>query len=170
MYKRQEPEPAPTAAASAAETGPSAFKKITGSLARLFDLEARVQLQSEALRSQTARVKSLTGKVKAGNKEAIEELKEARNVQGMMRESLGGLQKDLASAAEVALTSPAAEKEKKDRMKHLGTGKVEKGTTGKGAEGKGAERTGEESDKIEKAGEARAAEDCLLYTSPSPRD
>ena len=31
-----------------------------------------MQLQSEALRSQTARVKSLTGKVKAGNKEAIE--------------------------------------------------------------------------------------------------
>jgi len=124
-----EPEPTPAAPAKPASAGLSPFEQITAALSRLFDLEARVQLQSEALKSQTARVKSLTGKVKAGDTKVLEELKEARGVQEMMKVSLGGLQKDLAEAAEAALTTPPTEKMKKgENLEQFGgsTGRVRK--------------------------------------------
>ena len=124
-----EPEPTPAAPSKPASAGLSPFEQVTAALSRLFDLEARVQLQSEALKSQTARVKSLTGKVKAGDTKVLEELKEARGVQEMMKESLGGLQKDLAEAAEAALTTPPTEKKKKgENLEQFGgsTGRVRK--------------------------------------------
>ena len=72
-----------------------------GLFARIFDLEARVQLQSEAAEKQTSKVRALTSKV--GRRGATDaerrELADAEAVLGMMEASLDDLKDEFTEAA-----------------------------------------------------------------------
>ena len=72
-----------------------------GLFARIFDLEARVQLQSEAAEKQTSKVRALTSKV--GRRGATDterrELADAEAVLGMMEASLDDLKGEFTEAA-----------------------------------------------------------------------